>query len=42
MDVHDPAKAIEIALDDEEYQKLVIEVADPDGEIAKISAATSS
>jgi hypothetical protein len=36
MDVHDPAKAIEIGLRDDKYAKLVVEVADPSAELAKI------
>ena len=38
-DVHDPDKAIGIELRDEHYARLVIEVADPDGEICRIARA---
>jgi hypothetical protein len=38
-DVHDADKAIGIGLHDESYAKLVIEVADPDAEIARIRRA---
>jgi hypothetical protein len=41
-DVHDPNKAIGIELRDERYDKLVVEVADPQAEIARISAATAA
>ncbi len=35
-DVHEPAKTIVIELDHERYRKLIIEVADPEGEVEKI------
>ena len=38
-DVHNPENAIAIRLHDERYQRLVVEVADPDAIIAKIRAA---
>jgi hypothetical protein len=38
-DVHDPEKCIMITLHDEGYQKLIIEVADPQKAITDISAA---
>lgn len=37
-DVHDPAKTIVIELEHERYKKLIIEVADPEREVRKISA----
>jgi hypothetical protein len=40
-DVHDPAKAIGIELQDERYDRLVIEVDDPEPEIAQIRQATA-
>ena len=39
MDVHDPTQAIEIGLEDERFDKLVVEVSDPQDEITKISRA---
>ncbi|MEA2298279.1 MAG: hypothetical protein QOF77_1215 [Solirubrobacteraceae bacterium] len=38
-DVHDAEKAIEVALQDDRYDRLVIEVRDPAGEIARVRAA---
>jgi hypothetical protein len=38
-DVHDPARAIAIELRDQRYDRLVIEVEDPAGTVAKISRA---
>ncbi len=38
-DVHNPQKAITIKLADEHYTKLVVEVADPTADIAKIEEA---
>lgn len=39
-DVHDPEKAIGIELRDERYGRLVLEVQDPERELAAITAAT--
>lgn len=41
-DVHDADKAIEIVLRDERYNKLVIEVADPEREIRRVREALGS
>lgn len=41
-DVHDTDNTIVIELDDEKYDHLVVEVADPQAEVAKIIAAISS
>ena len=41
-DVHDPDKAIGIELRDERYDKLVVEVADPQAEVARISAVIAA
>ncbi len=38
-DVHEPAKAVAIELRDERYHRLVLEVEDPEAEIAKIQQA---
>jgi hypothetical protein len=40
-DVHHPEKAIEIDLVDEAYQRLVIEVDDPEGVAAGVNAAVA-
>ncbi|MDQ2889418.1 MAG: hypothetical protein M3R65_02540 [Gemmatimonadota bacterium] len=40
-DVHDPDNTIVVALDHESYDHLVVEVADPDAEVAKIMSAIS-
>ena len=40
-DVHDADKAIGIELRDERYARLVIEVADPEAEIRRITQATT-
>jgi len=40
-DVHDPEKAIGIELGDERYGRLVLEVEDPEAEIARIEQAIS-
>ena len=39
FDVHDPANAIVIELNHEHYQRLVVEVADPDATIAMLKSA---
>jgi hypothetical protein len=39
-DVHDPDKAIGIELRDERYGRLVLEVEDPDVDVARIQQAT--
>jgi hypothetical protein len=38
-DVHDADKAIAIGLHDDHYSRLIVEVADPEGEIARIRTA---
>jgi hypothetical protein len=38
-DVHNPSRAIAIRLHDERFAKLILEVENPDAEIAKIDAA---
>ena len=40
-DVHDPSKAIGIDLRDERYQRLILEVAEPQAEIARIGQAVA-
>ncbi|GAA2286996.1 hypothetical protein GCM10010149_36620 [Nonomuraea roseoviolacea subsp. roseoviolacea] len=40
-DVHDPVKAVVIALADERYARLVVEVADPRATVALIEQATT-
>jgi hypothetical protein len=40
-DVHDPEKAIGITLRDERYGRLVLEVEDPEAEIARVEQATA-
>ena len=39
FDVHDPERTIVIDLEHEHYTRLVLEVADPEGVVAKIRAA---
>ena len=41
-DVHHPEKAVAIVLRDENYRRLVVEVADPDATIKAISAAATT
>jgi hypothetical protein len=41
-DVHKPDKAIVIALRHEHYDKLIIEVDDPEGEVARIREAATT
>lgn len=41
-DVHDPANAIAIALHDERYAKIVVEVSDPAAAIALVRGAVAS
>jgi hypothetical protein len=41
-DVHDPEKAIGIDLRDEHYGRLVLEVGDPEQEIARIEQAAAA
>lgn len=38
-DVHDPDKTVVLELDHEHYDKLVIEVANPDSAVAQVNAA---
>ncbi len=38
-DVHEPRNAIVIELEHEKYKKLIIEVADPEGEVNKINSS---
>lgn len=38
-DVRDPAKTLVVSLDHERYKKLIVEVADPAGAIARLQAA---
>jgi hypothetical protein len=38
-DVHDPEKTVVIRLKDERYQRLVIEVEDPEGTVARVNEA---
>jgi hypothetical protein len=40
-DVHDPAKAVVIELNDERYARLIVQVADPRATVALIEQATS-
>lgn len=40
-DVHHPERAIVIELEDEQYQRLVIEVRDPEGAVAAVNAAAA-
>lgn len=40
-DVHDPAKAVVIELEDQRYDRLVIEVADPAATVALVERATT-
>ncbi len=40
FDVHDPERTIVVDLDHEHYKHLVIEVADPRAEVARLQAAT--
>ncbi|HET9684731.1 MAG TPA: hypothetical protein VFP15_11550 [Gemmatimonadaceae bacterium] len=39
FDVHDPERTIVVDLEHEHYKHLVIEVADPQGEVARLQAA---
>jgi hypothetical protein len=41
-DVHDPERAIAIRLHDESYEKLIVEVEDPDAAIATLVAALAA
>lgn len=38
-DVHEPAKTIVVELEHESYKKLIVEVADPEREVQKITTA---
>lgn len=38
-DVHDPENAVAVELRDERYKKLIVEVADPAGTVARIQGA---
>jgi hypothetical protein len=40
-DVHHPERAVVIDLEDEPFQRLVIEVRDPDGVVAAVNAAVA-
>jgi hypothetical protein len=40
-DVHDPRRAIAIELRDERYARLVLEVEDPEAEIARVQQAAA-
>ena len=41
FDVHDTDKTVVIALDHDKYDHLVVEVANPEGEVARIMSAIS-
>jgi hypothetical protein len=41
-DVHDPARSVVVSLEHERYKKLIIEVADPAGTVARLRSALQS